>query len=65
VADLVGRIRSTMPMDNPGALSTSTVTDVVAYLLQQNQMPTGSSDLPVDQGIQGQIRIIGVNPGAK
>jgi hypothetical protein len=57
VADLVTRIHSTMPMDNPGALSISSTTDLVAYLLQQNKMPAGNTDLPADLGILSQIRI--------
>ena len=57
VADLVTRIHSTMRMDNPGALSISSTTDLVAYLLQQNQMAAGNTDLPVDLGILSQIRI--------
>ncbi len=65
VAELVTRIRSTMPIDNPGALSTATVTDVVAYLLQQNQMPAGSAELSPDAGMAGQIRINAVKQAAK
>jgi len=62
VADLVTRIHSTMPMDNPGALSISSATDLVAYLLQQNQMAAGNTDLPADLGILSQIRIDAEKP---
>ena len=65
VADLVGRVHSTMPMDSPGALSTATVTDVVAYLLQQNEMPTGSTELSADPGMASLIRIDAVKPDPK
>jgi mono/diheme cytochrome c family protein len=45
VADLIDRVHSTMPMDDPGKLSTPSATLVVTYLLQQNQMPAGSTEL--------------------
>jgi mono/diheme cytochrome c family protein len=45
VADLIDRVHSTMPMDDPGKLSTPSATLVVTYLLQQNQMPAGSAEL--------------------
>src|ERR1700689_3185705 len=57
VADLVQRIHNTMPMDNPGALSTASSTDVVAYLLSQNHIPAGASELPADASMQSEIRI--------
>jgi cytochrome c len=57
VADLVQRIHNTMPLDNPGALSTATATDVVAYLMSQNNIPAGNADLPTEASMQSQIRI--------
>jgi mono/diheme cytochrome c family protein len=63
VADLVGRTHMTMPLDNPGSISIATATDMVAYLLQQNQMPAGSTELPADPGMAGQIRIDAEKPG--
>ncbi|HVZ28208.1 MAG TPA: cytochrome c [Rhizomicrobium sp.] len=63
IAGLVQRIHNTMPLDNPGALSTASSTDVVAYLLQQNQIPAGTTDLPVDASMQSQIRIDPNKPG--
>ena len=57
VAELVSRVHTTMPMDDPGKLSTKSATDVVAYLLQQNGSPAGKTELPADPGIQGQILI--------
>jgi mono/diheme cytochrome c family protein len=64
VADLVQRIHNTMPMDNPGALSTASSTDVVAYLLSQNHIPAGNAEIPVDASMQSQIRIDPNKPGA-
>jgi cytochrome c len=63
IADLVQRIHNTMPMDNPGALSTATSTDVVAYLLSQNKIPAGTTELPGEASMQSQIRIDPNKPG--
>jgi mono/diheme cytochrome c family protein len=57
IADLVQRIRGTMPLDNPGTLSGVSATDVVAYLMQQNGAPAGSAELPNDSSMQSIIRI--------
>jgi mono/diheme cytochrome c family protein len=60
-ADLMERIHTTMPLDNPGALDASKATDVTAYLLQQNGMPAG--DKPMVAGMLGTIRIDPTKPG--
>ncbi len=57
VADLVQRIRTTMPLDNPGTLSGLSATDIVAFLMQQNGAPAGSAELPNDSSMQSIIRI--------
>lgn len=43
--DLVEFIRSTMPEDNPGRLKRQEYIDIVAFLLQQNGLPTGESEM--------------------
>ncbi len=63
IADLVQRIHNTMPMDNPGALSTASSTDVVAYLLSQNKIPAGDTELPTEASMQSQISIDTNKPG--
>lgn len=45
VADLLERIRSTMPQGNPGSLSSAAYLDVVAFLLQANSFPAGAEPL--------------------
>jgi cytochrome c len=65
VADLVARIHNTMPLDNPGSVSNTNATDVAAFLLQSNDIPAGSAELPDNPGFQAQIRISMVNPGDK
>ena len=62
VADLINRVHTTMPMDDPGKLSTPSATLVVAYLLQQNQMPAGSAELTDLTALY--IRIDAVKPGS-
>jgi mono/diheme cytochrome c family protein len=65
VGDLVERIHSTMPADNPGKLSAAQATDIATFILSANQMPAGGAELPRDQQIQQQIRIDALNPAAK
>jgi mono/diheme cytochrome c family protein len=60
VADLINRVHSTMPMDDPGKLSTPSATLVVSYLLQQNGMPAGSAELT--DGTAAATRIDAVKP---
>lgn len=48
LGDLYERIRTSMPSDKPGSLGRQTVTDVVAFLLRQNQFPAGAAELPAD-----------------
>jgi len=62
VADLVERVHGTMPLDNPGALSLTSATDVAAYLLQANGMPAGKAELSSEPPVQSQIRIQAANP---
>ena len=48
VGDLVDRIRISMPLNRPGALSRQQNTDVVSYILRFNQFPAGKEELPRD-----------------
>ena len=65
IASLVNRIHTTMPMDNPGHLNMATTTDIVAFLLQSNHVPVGSSELPSDPPSQGLIQFSASDPNAK
>ena len=40
------KIRSEMPTDRPGQLSTAEYLSVVAYILEQNSFPAGVEELP-------------------
>jgi mono/diheme cytochrome c family protein len=48
VSDLAERIRTSMPLDNPGSLSSAATTDIVAYILQVNNLPSGPAELTSD-----------------
>jgi quinoprotein glucose dehydrogenase len=63
VGDLVERIRTTMPADNPGSLSRRNATDIATYILSANQVPAGSAELPGDAQIQAMFRIDARKPG--
>ena len=55
VGDLADRIRISMPLNNPGALSRQQNADVVAYILQFNQFPAGKEELPREVPAMKQI----------
>jgi S-disulfanyl-L-cysteine oxidoreductase SoxD len=45
LADLFGRLRSTMPAGNPGSLSERAYVDLIAFLLKSNTYPAGQDEL--------------------
>ena len=61
VGDLFDRIRTTMPLDNPGRLSRTQTADVIAFVLKANNWPAGTTELPADSALK-QIRIAAVKP---
>ena len=61
VGDLFDRIRTTMPLDNPGRLSRTQTADVIAFVLKANDWPAGTTELPADSALK-QIRIAAVKP---
>ena len=48
VGDMLVAIRTTMPQGAPASLSPRAYTDIVAYLLQANEFPTGDMELPTE-----------------
>jgi mono/diheme cytochrome c family protein len=49
-------IKSTMPEDNPGSLSNSQVTELLAYILQFNGFPAGDAKMAVGaEEVQGTL----------
>jgi mono/diheme cytochrome c family protein len=61
-ADLVHRIQSTMPMDNPGSLGGATTADIAAFILQTNGLPAGNAELPADSSAQSLFHFDAVKP---
>jgi mono/diheme cytochrome c family protein len=45
VGDLFERIRTTMPLNNPGGLSRAQYSDVLAFILKSNGFPSGPREL--------------------
>ncbi|MDB5702181.1 MAG: cytochrome c [Sphingomonadales bacterium] len=54
---LATRIRTTMPLDNPGSLGTAAVADVSAYILSKNGYPAGKTELPHEASLLQSIKI--------
>ena len=57
VAELLSQVSQTMPFGNAGALSMADYRDLIAYVLQENGIPTGAASLPDDPALLGQISI--------
>jgi quinoprotein glucose dehydrogenase len=62
IGDLAQRIRTTMPLDRPGLLSSDVVSDITAYILSVNTFPAGRTELPGDASLLRQIRIAARKP---
>ena len=60
--ELLDRMRSTMPQNNPRSLSRQTNADILAYMLSVNRFPSGTTDLPIDAEQLKQIRIEATKP---
>jgi mono/diheme cytochrome c family protein len=56
VGDLFDRIRTTMPADKPGSLSKQQDSDIVAYVLNTNKFPAGSTELGTQTELLKQIQ---------
>jgi mono/diheme cytochrome c family protein len=58
VGALFKRIKLTMPADGPGRLSDQEYTDVVAYMLDRNDYPSGDTEMPADKAEMDKIMIV-------
>ena len=56
IGELFEKIQTSMPADKPGSLSRTTNSDIVAYILKMNKLPSGSKDLPSDAEALKQIQ---------
>ena len=50
-------LRMTMPYDSPGRLTAQEYADVVAYMLELNDVPAGDTELPSDADGLRRIRV--------
>ena len=57
VGDMFMAIRTTMPQGAPASLSVAGYVDIVAYLLEVNEFPTGDSELPTEEDALQEIII--------
>ena len=48
VGELFDRIRTLMPSDRPGSLSSQSYRDIIAFILQSNKLPPGEKELDAD-----------------
>lgn len=55
--DLTNHVRNTMPLDSPGRLTFEQYTDIMAFFLQLNNVPAGSSELPASEAGQRAMKI--------
>jgi S-disulfanyl-L-cysteine oxidoreductase SoxD len=62
VGELSERIRTTMPQNNPGTLSSATTADLIALILKLNGYPAGTSELPREAQVLQMIRIAEPKP---
>ena len=58
VGALFERVKVTMPEDGPGRLSDEEYTDVVAYMLDRNDYPSGDTEMPADKVELDKIMIV-------
>lgn len=57
VSDLTSRIRTTMPLDDPGSLGLADTAALTAAILRANGFPAGEADLPARTADQRAIII--------
>ena len=57
IGDMYAAIRTTMPQGAPASLSPMGYIDVIAYMLEANEYPTGDAELPPDEAALQQIMV--------
>lgn len=57
VGDLLRHVSRTMPDDDPGSLTPAQYLDVIAYILEMNDFPAGTTELTADaSGLDTSLR---------
>jgi mono/diheme cytochrome c family protein len=57
LSDLYDWIKTKMPKNDPGTLTPNQSVQVMAYILQQNKMPSGSAALTTNRAVLKTIKI--------
>jgi quinoprotein glucose dehydrogenase len=57
VKDLFDLVMKSMPKDSAGSLRSETYVDIVTYLLQANEFPSGAQELTADATVLNRIHI--------
>jgi S-disulfanyl-L-cysteine oxidoreductase SoxD len=57
LSDLYDWVKTKMPKSDPGTLTPAESVQVMAYILQQNKMPAGSTPMSTDRNALGRITI--------
>jgi len=65
VGDLFDRTRATMPQSKPGSLSREANAEIIAFILNANQFPSGKDDLPQASEVLREIKVEAVKPEKK
>ena len=65
LGDLFERIRKSMPLNDPGKLTSEQNADVISYLLKFNNFPAGKMELAHEAAVLKQIRIESIKPETK
>jgi mono/diheme cytochrome c family protein len=65
VRDLFDLVRTSMPKDSPGSLRAETYVDIVTYILQANEFPSGGQELAADVTVLERVGIDKTPPGGK
>lgn len=56
--EVIEQLRSTMPQNDPGVLTRREYLDILAFLLRENGVPTGDTDLPATDDALKSVRIV-------
>ena len=64
LSELAGKIRNTMPANDPGKLKPSETADLVAYILEAGKFPSGANDLASDDAALKSILLSAAKPPA-
>jgi len=64
LSELAGKIRNTMPADDPGKLTPAETATLVAYILQTGKFPSGNNGLSADDSALKSIVLAAAKPAA-